>query len=84
MKEAVLFIAGVLSMGYAVASVCFARFWRQTGDRLFAWFAGAFALLAVQRVAVSLAPTSDAPFLLRLAAFLVIIIAIADKNRAAR
>ena len=83
MKEVVLFIAGTLAMAYAVVSVCFARFWRQTGDRLFAWFACAFALLAVQRVAVSFAPT-DAPYLLRLAAFLLIIIAIADKNRAAR
>jgi Family of unknown function (DUF5985) len=83
MKEIVLFIAGVLAMAYAVVSVCFVRFWRQTGDRLFAWFAWAFGILAVQRVAVSFAPT-DASYLLRLAAFLLIIIAIADKNRAAR
>ncbi len=84
MNSAVLIMSGALAMGYAVAALYFARFWRQTRDRLFAWFACAFALLAVQRVAISVPEPHEAIFLLRLAAFVVIILAIADKNRAAR
>ena len=84
MSAAVLFISGALAMGYAMASLCFTRFWRQSGERLFAWFACAFALLAVQRVAVSVEHPHEWFYLLRLAAFVLIILGIADKNRAAR
>ena len=84
MKTAVLFIAGALAMAYAVASVCFARFRRQSGERLFTWFAWAFALLAVQRVALLFAQIYDLPYLLRLAAFLLIVLGIVDKNRVSR
>jgi hypothetical protein len=84
MKAATLFISGVLTTAYVVVSICFGRFWRQSGDRLFAWFAAAFALLAVQRVVVTFAEPAEAAYLLRLGAFLLIMIAIADKNRAAR
>jgi len=85
MTALVLFLSGCLMMGYAVASLFFLRFWRQTRDRLFAWFAAAFATLALQRAMLSLAADpADALYLLRLAAFAMIIIAIVDKNRAAR
>jgi hypothetical protein len=84
MSAPVLFLSGILAMGYAVASLFFLRFWRRTHDRLFAWFAAAFALLAVQRAVLSLAEPHEAFYLMRLAAFVLIIIAIADKNRAAR
>ena len=80
----VLFLSGALTMGYAVASMFFLRFWRQSRDRLFGWFAAAFALLAVQRVVLSLAEPVEALYLIRLAAFALIIVAIIDKNRAAR
>src|SRR5688572_13722616 len=42
------FVAGLLVMGYAVAALFFLRFRRETRDRLFAFFAAAFALLALQ------------------------------------
>ncbi|HEX8155496.1 MAG TPA: DUF5985 family protein, partial [Thermoanaerobaculia bacterium] len=43
-------VSGALTMGYAVVCLFFLRYWRDTRDRLFAWFAMAFALLAVQRL----------------------------------
>jgi hypothetical protein len=83
-----IFISGVLAASYAVATLFFLRFWRQTGDRLFAFFAASFALLLVQRVANSFAPLwmeRFAPYyLIRLVAFALIIAAIVDKNRSAR
>lgn len=79
------FVAGLLVAGYLVAAAFFARFWRDTKDRLFLYFAAAFTLLAVQRTA--LAATAFEPFdpiwyyVVRLLAFLLIIFAILDKNR---
>ena len=78
------FISGLLVAGYAVAALFFLRFWRAARDSLFAWFAAAFALLALQRVA--LVSAASLPFeihwyyLLRLLAFVFIIIGIAGKN----
>ena len=85
--QAGLFISGVLAAGYAVAVLFFLKFWRETGDRLFAWFAAAFALLLVQRVALAVVVGWNGEtwwyYLIRLLAFLLIIVAILDKNRAA-
>jgi uncharacterized protein DUF5985 len=81
------FLAGALAMGYFVAALYFLKFWRDVRDRLFLLFAVAFALLAVQRVALALVSESaDALALygLRLLAFLVIAAAIVDKNRSGR
>jgi hypothetical protein len=78
-------VSGALMMGYAVVAVFFLRFWSASRDRLFAMFSFAFVLLTVQRLAITM--TSEAMedqtvfYLLRLAAFVVIIIAIVDKNR---
>jgi hypothetical protein len=81
MKTAVIFMSGILTCGYAVAALYFVRFWRQTRDRLFACFALAFLLLAVQRALITMLEPSDTMFVIRLAAFLVILFAIWDKNR---
>lgn len=79
-------ISGALVMGYFVASLFFLRFWKESRDRLFLAFAVAFALLATQRLALSLSTSpNEAPLLfygLRLLAFVVILAAIVDKNRA--
>jgi hypothetical protein len=79
-------ISGALVMGYFVASLFFLRFWKESRDRLFLAFSFAFVLLGAQRLALSLSPDpNDAPLLfygLRLLAFLVILAAIVDKNRA--
>lgn len=85
--QAGLFISGMLATGYAIATLFFLRFWRETGDRLFAYFALAFALLLVQRIALAVVVGWRGDtwwyYLIRLVAFLLIAAAIVDKNRAA-
>jgi hypothetical protein len=80
-----LFISGVIFMGYVVGGLFFFRFYHQTRDRLFMLFSVAFAILAIQRLTFLLIGDnneSDAVVLImRLLAFLVIIAAIVDKNR---
>ena len=79
------FLAGYLAAVYAAIALFFLRFWRMTGDRLFAWFATAFALLVVQRVALAFFGTEQSTavelYLIRLLAFVLILIAIVEKNR---
>ena len=78
-------VSGAIVMGYAVAGLFFLRFWRETRDRLFLIFSGAFWILGIQRLV--LAFTRDmiedhtALYLVRLFAFLLILAAIVDKNR---
>ena len=70
-------------MGFLVASGFFLRFWQESRDRLFALFAGAFLLLAVNRVLLVMFQAQEsnlAPYVLRLLAFLLILTAIVDKN----
>jgi Family of unknown function (DUF5985) len=78
-------VSGALVAGYAVAGLFFLRFWRETRDRLFGIFAVAFWLLAAQRLALALAddPNGEQVLLygIRLLAFVLILIAIVDKNR---
>jgi Family of unknown function (DUF5985) len=79
-------IPGAIVMGYAVAGLFFLRFWRQTRDRLFLIFAIAFWLLGAQRLALvltaQLIESHTWLYLVRLFAFLLILLAIVDKNRA--
>ena len=76
---------GAIAMSFAVAALFFLRFWRETKDRLFGFFAFSFAVLAVNRVAIGLIgssdPRSDYLYWIRLAAFVIILCAIVDKNR---
>lgn len=69
-------------------AVCFTRFWRQTSDRLFGLFALAFALFGANLLLLAaINPAHESRhliYLIRLAAFLLIILAIADKNRTRR
>jgi hypothetical protein len=78
-------VSGAMVMGYAVASLFFLRFWSASRDRLFGLFSLSFALLAVQRLAISMTRETMEDqtvfYLLRLAAYVVIIVAIVDKNR---
>lgn len=81
-------VSGAITMGYVVAGLFFLRFWGETRDRLFLIFAIAFWILGIQRVALVLsrhmAETGTGLYLLRLFAFLLILGAIIDKNRAPR
>lgn len=89
-KELLLHVvAGGIVMGYAVAGLFFLRFWRETRDRLFLAFAVAFWVLGGQRMALIAVPepaaeTVTSLYLIRLAAFVLILLAILDKNRAHR
>jgi hypothetical protein len=77
-------IIGAVAMGFAVAGLFFLRFWRQTGDRLFVFFAGAFFVLAINRVAFMFFADrhehGEYPYWIRLIAFAMILAAILDKN----
>jgi len=81
-------LAGATAMGYAVAALLFLKFNRKTRDRLFAMFAAAFAVLAVNRCLYVLIPQerfSDTWFyLIRVLAYGLILVAIIDKNRTSR
>jgi hypothetical protein len=77
--------AGALAMGFAVAGLIFLRSWRETRDRLFAFFALAFFILAVNRVGTGIYPVfverGDHLYWVRFFAFGLILLAIIDKNR---
>lgn len=82
------FLHGAAMMGFLTIGLFFLRFHRRTRERLFAIFASAFFVLALERVVLSIvdphAEIRPYVYLIRLAAFLLIIIAIVDKNRAVR
>lgn len=79
-------LAGAVSFGFGVAALFFLRFWRDTRDELFLSFALAFLLLAAGQLVLALGGIPDEQrswvYLLRLAAFVLILVAIARKNRA--
>ena len=79
------FLSGAIWLGFLIIALFFVSFWKRTRDRLFALFAAAFLLLSIERVVLILvSPEYEfRPFLftLRLLAFLIIIAAIADRNR---
>jgi hypothetical protein len=82
------FLSGAVSLGFFVCALFFLRFWRRTKDGLFLAFALAFSLLGLGQAILALAniPTEErgSLFLIRLAAFALILIAIVRKNRSAR
>ena len=80
-----LFIYGVLTAISATIAIFFLKFFRESKDRLFGFFAAAFAVLAVDWLAHALlVPRHESQhylFLIRLVAFVLIIAGIVDKNR---
>ncbi len=78
-------LAGAIAMGSLVIALFFLRFWRSTGDRFFLYFSLSFAIEGAHRVYVSLARVAgeDTPehYLVRLAAYMLILWAIWEKNR---
>ena len=81
----VLFLGGMLAMGYLVAALFFLRYWRRTRERLFGAFAIALLILALQRALlaadIAIVENQTWYYVLRLAAFVLILLAIVDKNR---
>lgn len=82
------FLAGAVTLAYIVASMYFVHFWRRTADRLFLAFAVAFALLALNQLAVFALGVDDErynyAYILRVLGFVLILLAIVDKNVASR
>ena len=78
-------LSGILVALDAVAGLFFVKFWAASRDRLFALFAAAFWILGIQRLLLAATRTifeDQAVFYtLRLLAFVIIIVAIIDKNR---
>lgn len=79
------FVNGGSFFACCVITLFFVRFYRETGDRLFGFFALAFAVFAANRLALVIVPKDNEAitliYLVRGAAFLIIIAAVIDKNR---
>ncbi len=81
------FVWGVLAMASLIATLFFLRYWRASRERLFAFFALAFAGLAANWTGLAFIdqPTDEAQqkyaYVVRLVAFLILLIGIFDKNR---
>ena len=79
------FLSGAVALGFAACALFFLRFWKRTREELFLAFAVAFLLLGAGQTILALAniPTEErgSIYLLRLFAFLLILIAIYRKNR---
>lgn len=80
------FLSGAIMMGFLTAALFFFRFWTRTRDSLFAIFAIAFGMLSLERwVLFATYHGQDESqamiYLIRAAAFLLIIFGVIQKNR---
>jgi hypothetical protein len=82
------FLSGAAAFGFFVCSLFFLRFWARTRDQLILAFSLSFVLLGTGQAVVALAqmPTEEkgSLYLIRLLAFLLILVAIYRKNRPSR
>lgn len=83
-----LILLGAIGMASLVAGLFFLRFWRDTRDRFFLFFSVSFFVEGLNRFALAMTtdPNEGRPFFyfVRFLSFLLIIVAIADKNMAKR
>ena len=79
------FLSGAITAGFLIAGFFFLRFWKRTRESLFLAFAMAFWLLGLAQGLLALAeiPVEERSwlYLLRLAAFSLILVSIWKKNR---
>ena len=79
------FLAGAIVAGFALAGLFFLKFWKRTRDELFLAFTGAFWLLGLGQASITFShiPLEERTplYLLRLAAFVLILTAVWRKNR---
>ncbi len=79
------FLSGTVFGLCCVAGLFFLRFWRKTRDRFFAFFAASFWLMALHRLVMLMLRENReyvvTVYLIRLLAFVLILVAIVDKNR---
>jgi uncharacterized membrane protein HdeD (DUF308 family) len=78
-------LLGAIAMANLTIGLFFLRFWRKTLDRFFLFFAVAFSLEGLNRAMLGLSMNSseNEPIIysVRLISFILILIAIVDKNR---
>jgi hypothetical protein len=78
-------ISGALMMACFVVGLFFLKFWKKTHDRLFFMFAIAFFLLSAERLVLGYIGVrhefGHSVYLIRLSAFIMILVAIIQKNR---
>lgn len=82
------FISGATMMGNLIIGLFFFKFWKRSQDRLFLMFGIAFWILGLIRMAMVLVAEDDEArtllYMVRLAAFVLILVGIIDKNRSTR
>lgn len=78
-------LSGAGAMAALVIALFFLRFWRRTGDRFFVYFALSFAVEGGLRAYMAASGNSNdgsaLVYLLRLASYGLIVVAIVGKNR---
>ena len=78
-------LLGAIAMANLIIGLFFLRFWKKTRDRFFLFFAVAFSLEGFNRALLGLSYSSNENepvfYLVRLLSFILILIAIVDKNR---
>jgi uncharacterized membrane protein HdeD (DUF308 family) len=81
-------LLGAIAMASLTIGLFFLRFWKNTRDRFFLFFAVAFTLEGINRVILGLNQGSSEfePIIysVRLVSFIIILIAIVDKNMAGK
>lgn len=81
-------LSGMITMGFLLSGLFFLKFWVRSRDPLFAMFAVAFWLLALNQALLTILdlPREEQSwlYLLRLAAFGLIVVAIVHKNLSRR
>jgi hypothetical protein len=76
------FLRGALAMASFAIGLFFLRYWRATRDRLFTLFSVAFWLLGLNWTMAVLTPSlSEHAYAARFLAFVLIALAVLDKNR---
>jgi uncharacterized membrane protein len=80
------FELGAITLGFFLIGLYFLRFWRKIHDRFFLIFGIAFFVLGLERLILAFTDPAFEyrPFiyLVRLTAFVLIMVAVIDKNRA--
>ena len=79
-------LLGAIALSNLIIGLFFLRFWKKTRDRFFLFFAVAFGLEGLNRALLGLIESSNENepvfYLVRLLSFILILIAIVDKNKA--
>ena len=79
------FLLGIIATASLVAGSYFLKFWRQTRDPLFLAFAAAFLIESINRTCFLFVPRPESGsvtlYFVRLLSYLLILVAIAYKNR---